>query len=157
MKSEKNVFPPPPKQTPWRRPWVGLLSIGLLSTLLLKKGLFCNLPTYQQSSMVVDIKLYHKTLFYYTEFFFFTWNKMTFIKWLFWYVLWMVLLLVHLCFTNATICSSYYGKWENIKAVGFSSLLCWYLNIVILSTTVHCRENRTRHVDKFLVHLLAEL
>ena len=57
---------------------------------------------------------------------------MTYIKWLlFWYVLQMVLL-VHVCFSKATICLSYYRKWENIKV----SLLCWYLSIVILSTIV---------------------
>ena len=46
---------------------LGLLSTGLLLTLLSTKGFFCFLPTYGQSSMIVDIKLYHKTLYYYTH------------------------------------------------------------------------------------------
>ena len=44
---------------------LGLLSTGLLLTLL--STIFCCLPTYQQSSKVVDIKLYHKTLYNYTH------------------------------------------------------------------------------------------
>ena len=66
-----------------------------------------------------------------------------YIKWLFfWYVLWMVLLVL-LWSSNVTIhvWLSYYGKWENITAVGFSSLMCWCLSIVILLTIVDCWVN----------------
>ena len=51
--------------------FIGQLSVGLLSTLLLTQGLFCYLPTYQQNSKVVDIRLSikhstftHKICFY---------------------------------------------------------------------------------------------
>ena len=110
---------------------LGLLSIGLLLTLLSTKGLFCYLPTYRQSFMVVDIKLYHKTSYFYTQNVF-TWNKMIFIKWLlFWYI----------CLVNGFIGTFVLYQCDNMfilqqevrkyKSSGVSSLLCWYLNIDI--------------------------
>ena len=69
---------------------VGLISMGLLST----TGLLCYLPTsFKNVLMVVDIELYHKTLYLLHTSFYLnsTWQSLT--DCLIWCVLWRVLLI----------------------------------------------------------------